>query len=84
MVKDIEVPILAQFADYLSPEVRAVTVDEDGLLVGVSTDPEEDDTPCFAYIPLSAAGSLANYGTIQYSKLHELDPLGPVCHPTLI
>ncbi|KAJ5617361.1 hypothetical protein N7537_002475 [Penicillium hordei] len=75
--EDVEVPILAQFADYLSPEVRAVTVDDDGLLAGVSTDPEEDDTPFVAYIPFSVAESLADCRTIQYSKLHELDRLGP-------
>ncbi|KNG91705.1 hypothetical protein ANOM_000253 [Aspergillus nomiae NRRL 13137] len=54
--EDIEILILAQFADYLSPEVRTVTVDDDGLLAGVSTDPEEDDTP-FEYI---AGGTLDN------------------------
>jgi hypothetical protein len=30
--EDVEIPILAQFADYLSPEVCAITVDDDGLL----------------------------------------------------
>lgn len=49
--EEIEVPILAQFADYLSPKVRAITVDDDGLLAGVSTDPEEDDTLFVAYLP---------------------------------
>ncbi|KAI1829103.1 hypothetical protein N7451_012674 [Penicillium sp. IBT 35674x] len=75
--EDIEIQILAQFADYLSPEVRAVTVDEDGLLAGVSTDPEEDDTPFVAYLPISVVGSLANCRQIQYSDLQELDRLGP-------
>ncbi|GAB1205055.1 hypothetical protein APSETT445_003722 [Aspergillus pseudonomiae] len=75
--EDIEIPILAQFADYLSPEVRTVTVDDDGLLAGVSTDPEEDDTPFVAYLPLSVAGSLADCPKIQYSDLQELDRLGP-------
>ncbi|KAJ5906116.1 uncharacterized protein N7473_003032 [Penicillium subrubescens] len=42
--ENIEIQILAQFADYLSSEVRAITVDDNGLLTGVSTDPEEDDT----------------------------------------
>ncbi|KAJ5443048.1 hypothetical protein N7445_004799 [Penicillium cf. griseofulvum] len=41
--EDSETSVLAQFADYLSPEVRAITVDDDGLLTGVSTDPEEDE-----------------------------------------
>lgn len=75
--EDVEVPILAQFADYLTPEVRAITVDDDGLLTGVSTDPEEDDTLFVAYLPLSIVGSLADCHTIQYSKLQELDRLGP-------
>ncbi|KAB8264377.1 kinase-like domain-containing protein [Aspergillus pseudonomiae] len=75
--EDIEIPILAQFAGYLSPEVRTVTVDDDGLLAGVSTDPEEDDTPFVAYPPLSVAGSLADCPKIQYSDLQELDRLGP-------
>jgi hypothetical protein len=36
----LQTSVLAQFADYLSPGVRAITVDDDGLLIGVSTDPE--------------------------------------------
>lgn len=40
--EDIENSVLARFADYLSPKVRAITVDDDGLLTGVSTNPEED------------------------------------------
>ncbi|KAJ6114647.1 hypothetical protein N7486_000425 [Penicillium sp. IBT 16267x] len=74
--EDIEILILAQFADYLSSEVRAVTVDENGLLAGVSTDPEEDDTPFVAYLPVSVVESLADCRKIQYSKLKELDRLG--------
>lgn len=75
--EDVEITILAQFADYLSPEVRAITVDDDGLLAGVSTDPEEDDTPFVAYLPFSMAESLADCRTIQFSKLQELGRLGP-------
>ncbi|KAJ5201496.1 uncharacterized protein N7498_006159 [Penicillium cinerascens] len=75
--EDIELSILAQFADYLSPEVRAITVDDDGLLTGVSTDPEEDDTLFLAYLPFSLCESLADCRTIQRSKLQELDRLGP-------
>ena len=67
--EDLEIPILAQFADYLSPEVRAVTVNDDGLLAGVSTDPEEDNTPFVAYLPISIVRSLANCLKIQYSDL---------------
>ncbi|KAB8270902.1 hypothetical protein BDV30DRAFT_228548 [Aspergillus minisclerotigenes] len=75
--EDREIPILAQFADYLSPEVCAVTVDDDGLLAGVSTDPEEDDTPFVAYLPISVVESLGGCRTVQYSKLQEVDRLGP-------
>ncbi|KAJ6019703.1 hypothetical protein N7522_001770 [Penicillium canescens] len=75
--EDRELTILAQFADYLSPEVRAVTVDDDGLLTGVSTDLQEDDTLFLAYIPFTLCESLADCRTIKYSKLQELDRLGP-------
>ncbi|KAJ5368829.1 uncharacterized protein N7496_008589 [Penicillium cataractarum] len=75
--EDIENTILAKFADYLSPEVRAITVDDNGLLVEVSADPEEDDTPFVAYLPFSMIESLADSRAIQYSKLQELGRLGP-------
>lgn len=75
--EDAEVPILAQLMDYLSPEVRAITVDDDGLLTGVSTNPEEEQDDFVAYLPLSMVGSLADCRTIQHSKLLELDRLGP-------
>lgn len=65
--EDRELSILARFADYLSPEVRAITVDDDGLLTGVSTNPEEDDTLFLAYIPFPLCGSLADCRTIQYT-----------------
>ena len=67
--EDRELSILARFADYLSPEVRAITVDDDGLLTGVSTDLEEDDTLFLIFIPFSLYGSLADCRTVQYSKL---------------
>ncbi|CDM27358.1 unnamed protein product [Penicillium roqueforti FM164] len=66
---NIEPLILAPLADYLSPEVRAITVDDDGLLTEVSMDPGEDDTMFIAYPRLSLCGSLAGCRTIQYSKL---------------
>lgn len=75
--EDVEIPVLAPLADYLSPEVRAITVDDAGLLTGVSTDPEDDSTIFLAYLPFSMTASLADCRTIQYSKLQELDRLGP-------
>ncbi|KAF4449672.1 hypothetical protein F53441_7072 [Fusarium austroafricanum] len=64
-------------APYPSPEVRAVTVDGQGLIVDVSTDPEQDDTWFIGYLPLSTTESLHDCRTVNYSKLQELDQLGP-------
>lgn len=75
--EDREVSIFARFADHLSPEVRAVTVDDDGLLAEVWIDPEDDETLFLAYLPFSLCESLANCQTIQFSELQELDRLGP-------
>ncbi|KAM5522797.1 hypothetical protein FOXYSP1_13140 [Fusarium oxysporum f. sp. phaseoli] len=75
--EDVEVPILAQFADYLSPKVRAVTVDDEGLIVEVSADPEQDDTVFIGYLPFMATKSLHDCRTVHYSKLQDLDRLGP-------
>lgn len=75
--EDRELPIFARFAEYLSPGVRAITVDDDGLLTGASTDPDEDETLFLAYIPFSLCDPLADCPTIQYSKLQELDRLAP-------
>lgn len=75
--EDVEVPTLARFADYLSPDVRAVTVDDEGLITEVSNDPEQDDTYFIGYLPFSTTESLHGCSVIQYSKLQELDRLGP-------
>ncbi|KAF8865661.1 hypothetical protein BDZ45DRAFT_711189 [Acephala macrosclerotiorum] len=72
-----EIQILAQFADCLSPEVRAVTLDDNGLITGVSTDPNEDETIFVPHFPFATVPSLADCRIIQYSKLQELDRLGP-------
>jgi hypothetical protein len=72
--EDIEVPILAQFADYLFSEVRAITVDNNGLLTVVSTDPEEDDTLLLPIIPTQL---LNHYPiAVQYSILNFKSSIG--------
>lgn len=76
--KNIENSVLAQFADYLSPEVRTITVDDDGLLAGVSINPEEDETLCIGYIPFSLCQSLAHHTTIYFSQFQELISLDQV------
>ncbi|KAJ6036236.1 hypothetical protein N7540_000515 [Penicillium herquei] len=75
--EDIELSVFAPFADYLSPEVRSITVDDDGLLFGVSRDPEDDNTPYVAYPPLAICDTLSHSQKIQYSELKELDRLSP-------
>ncbi|KAJ5714110.1 uncharacterized protein N7483_011291 [Penicillium malachiteum] len=75
--QDIELSIFAPFADYLSPEVRSITVDDDGLLIGVSTDSGEDNSPYVAYPPLAICDTLSYCRKIQKSELQELDRLGP-------
>lgn len=74
--EEVENSVFAQFADLLSPEVRAVTVNNEGLLTGVSTDPEEDETIFIGYLPFSFIEP-TDCRTIQYSKLQEIDRLGP-------
>ncbi|KAF7858915.1 hypothetical protein EAF04_008956 [Stromatinia cepivora] len=73
-----ELPILAQFADFLSPEIRAVELDNDGLICGVSNDPEEDDRFLVPYPLFSTVKSLAGCRTIKHSQLQELDRLAPL------
>lgn len=75
--EDIEISVLAPLADHLSPEVRAITVNDDGLLTGVSTDPEEDDTFFIGYTPFSLCSSLQHCSTVYISQLQVLDRLGP-------
>ncbi|KAJ5179216.1 hypothetical protein N7492_002426 [Penicillium capsulatum] len=74
---ETEILVFAQFADLLSPEIHAITVNDDGLLTGVSTDPEEDNTMFTGYLSFSNVESLADCRTIQYFKLQEIDRLGP-------
>ena len=74
--EEVENSVFAQFADLLSPEVRAITVNNEGLLTGVSTDPEEDETIFIGYLPFSFIEP-TDCHTIQYSKLQEIDRLGP-------
>jgi len=75
--EEIEVSILSRFADFLSPEIRAVTVDDEGLISGLSTDLEEDGTMFIGYPSFLTTEPLHDCRTIHYSKLQELDRLGP-------
>lgn len=76
---DVEVSILARIADYLSPEVREITVDDDGLLIKTSTDPKEDTFYLVPYLPFELVKPLLppDRPTIKRSQLQENDRLGP-------
>ncbi|KAJ5638726.1 hypothetical protein N7528_001116 [Penicillium herquei] len=74
---DAETSIFAPYLDYLSPEVREINIDKDGLLTGISTDPDIDETEFTAYMPFSLCEHLANCHNIYFSQLREIDRLGP-------
>lgn len=68
--KDVEIEILARFADHLSPEVCAIIVNDDRLLIGLSADLEEHSTLSVAHILLSIAVSLARCREIKMDTLN--------------
>ncbi|CAG8887275.1 unnamed protein product [Penicillium egyptiacum] len=81
--EDRELSILARFANYLSPEVRAITVDDDGLLTGLPTDLEEDYTLYFLHMFLSR--SVARWPMavqMAWDELNIFNSLPP--HPNII
>ncbi|KAI2008634.1 hypothetical protein LOZ39_005600 [Ophidiomyces ophidiicola] len=73
----IEIDILTKYIDKLSLDVCSITVDNQGKLVSVLSDPEDDDTMAIYYPPYSQATSLHDSLVINRSKLIELDRLGP-------
>ncbi|KAI1967587.1 hypothetical protein LOZ56_005478 [Ophidiomyces ophidiicola] len=76
-VEGIEIDILTKYIDKLSLDVCSITVDNQGKLVSVSSDPEDDDTMAIYYPPYSQPTSLHDSLVINRSKLIELDRLGP-------
>ncbi|ESZ92022.1 hypothetical protein SBOR_7588 [Sclerotinia borealis F-4128] len=75
--EDQEIPVLSRFADSLSPDIRAIEVDDDGIISGVSKDLKDDDTPFIPHPPFSIVKSLAGCRTIKHSQLQELSRLRP-------
>ncbi|KAJ5718594.1 hypothetical protein N7488_004240 [Penicillium malachiteum] len=75
---DAETSIFARYWHYLSPEVRQITIDKDGLLTGISTDPDIDETEFTAYMPFSFCEHLANCPKIYFSQLC-LSPKWDIC-----
>ncbi|KAI9711552.1 MAG: hypothetical protein M1820_002117 [Bogoriella megaspora] len=75
--EDAEIPIFARLVDELPSDAHRATVDDDGFLVSVSTDPENDYTLYVPYLRYSTLESLRDCRTVQYHQLHEIDRLGP-------
>ncbi|KZF24031.1 hypothetical protein L228DRAFT_255352 [Xylona heveae TC161] len=72
-----EIGVLKRYIDQLSPNVCVIRVDENGLLVTVSSDPRDDPTFTPEYPRYLTAASLQNYSTVKLSQLSELDRIGP-------
>lgn len=63
--EDIEIEVMKRYVDLLAPTVHAITADNSGLLVSVSSKPEDDATLLPPYLRLSKSPSLQNLPTIQ-------------------
>ncbi|RDL31987.1 Uncharacterized protein BP5553_09389 [Venustampulla echinocandica] len=75
--EDLEIGFLKRHINHLAPNVRSITIDDKGLLVTVSSDPEDDATLAPHYPRYSSVQSLQDCPTIELSKLTELDRFSP-------
>lgn len=75
--EELEIDVLKRHIDQLAPNVYSISVDKDGLLVSVSSIPDDDGTLVPHYLRYSELPSLQNCSTIELTKLSELDRLGP-------
>jgi hypothetical protein len=74
---DVDIDVLKRYIGQLGRSVQSITVDDNGRLVKVSSDPEDDRTITTHYPRLANAPSLQNCPLIQHSQLTEEDRLGP-------
>lgn len=72
-----ECAVLSKFVDQLSPEVKAVSVDDDGLLTAISNDLKDDQTWHLPFLLFLLVKSMLPCSTMKYSELQELDRFGP-------
>ncbi|KAL9095522.1 MAG: hypothetical protein Q9165_002393 [Trypethelium subeluteriae] len=72
-----EINVLKRHIDQLARNVHSITVDDEGLLISVSTDPEEDPTLVTHFPRFATAPSLHDCSTVKVSSLTEVDRLGP-------
>ncbi|OBT72659.1 hypothetical protein VF21_08570 [Pseudogymnoascus sp. 05NY08] len=75
--EDVDIDVLKRYIGQLGQTVQSITVDDKGLLVKVSSDPEDDRTLTTHYPRFATAPSLQNCLTVQLSQLTEEDRLGP-------
>lgn len=75
--EDVSIGHLKKHIDALGPDVYAVHFSQDGELVSVSTNPQDDETTCVYYPPLEDVVRPDNVETVLRSDLVELDRLTP-------
>lgn len=77
--EDVAIAHLRKHIDALGPDVYAIHVSQDGELVSVSTNPDDDETTCVYYPPLRAILPPPDHvvKTVLRSDLLELDRLTP-------
>ncbi|KAL6808881.1 hypothetical protein GGI42DRAFT_365832 [Trichoderma sp. SZMC 28013] len=75
--EDLAVGHLKKHIDALGPDVYGIHVSQDGELVSVSTNPEDDQATCVYYPPLQAIQRPDHVKTVLRSELLELDRLTP-------
>ncbi|KAL6699108.1 hypothetical protein J3F84DRAFT_242949 [Trichoderma pleuroticola] len=68
---------LKKHIDALGPDVYGIHVSQDGDLVSVSTNPEDDQAMCVYHPPLQAIQRSDHVKTVLRSELLELDRLTP-------
>ncbi|KAK2589599.1 hypothetical protein QQS21_012722 [Conoideocrella luteorostrata] len=75
--EDVAVEHLKKHIDTLGPDVYEIHLSQDGELVSVSTDPDDDQATCPYYPPLEAFQQFSHVKTVLRSDLLELDRLTP-------
>lgn len=75
--EDVAIGHLKKHIDALGPDVYAIHLSQDGDLVSVSANPEDDETTCVYYPPLQAILLPDHVKTVLRSDLLELHRLSP-------
>lgn len=75
--ENVDIDVMKCYVGQLGQTVQSITVDDKGLLVKVSLDPEDDRTLTTHYPRFATAPSLQNCLAVHLSQLTEEDRLGP-------